>query len=1700
MILYLLLIAASVIQCSDGQSVNINLLLNSSNSSIVPSNPPKQVDSPIISPQPLISASLLSLPDGNNNNNINTSLLGGSLDLDLYSDLEVDLTNIGGGADSGFGGFPFPPLPGGIDLNPDPSDNLGLINNTNPNNTVLTLGYITSLTIEDGESNVGFAEGNSISGAMTHAINVVNLKEDLLPGVHLTYIVGDNKGQELESLRLMTEQWKEGATAFFGPEDFCEMESRLAAAWKMPILAYKCDDPIVSDKTRFPTLARTQPPASHSVSSVIALMKHYHWTKFSIVLEEVDMMPRAGLALQSLAEENNITINHFVNITGPYVPGSNQYELEAAIKDTYKHTRVYVIYSYDQMFTDFLGKLQEMGLTDLGEYVVIGVMNDMPFQEEMGTDLMFPRHIFRPARTNASVESWRNVLLLLGKPISNPNYTEWTDIVRGYLYKAPLFIPENPLDKVFGFKLEIPVFAAYLYDSVLLYAEALHEVLQGGGSPRDGDAIFDRLRDRTFLSIQGHYGYLDNNGDAEGNFTVLALQPMDNTFGRGLMPVGGFGRGMLDRQNVTYETTTYIYGDVIPLDEPVCGYDGEYCLEEESQLVYIVGGCLGGLGLCLVIMMGVAYRNWRYEQELASLIWKIDMKDIQMSSDAAYSALSIGSTNAAAYLDLSFRLQPQSNTSLSLGPDQEQRFTKMGIYRGTLVALKPVKKKNTDTATREIKLELKLMRDLRHDNIVQFVGATIEPGITHIISEYCPKGSLEDILENSDLKLDDMFIASIVSDILKGMIYIHSTTVLSHGNLKSSNCVVDSRWVVKISDFGLNKFKAKQEIPYHGEHANYKRFLWTAPELLRMEKPPPCGTPKGDVYSFGILLYEILNRNGPYGDCHFTPKEIVERVREGPHQNYMGTPFRPASSELSNREGYILEALALCLEEEPELRPDFRMCRKWLRPMQKGMRSNILDNMMALMEKYANNLESVVAERTVELHEEKKKTETLLHRMLPTTVAAQLVRGQTVVPEAFDSVTIYFSDICGFTAMSSASTPLQVVDLLNDLYTLFDHIIKDYDVYKVETIGDAYMVVSGLPKKNGNCHAGEIASMSLNLLTEIKQFKIRHRPDDMLKLRIGLHTGSCVAGVVGQTMPRYCLFGDTVNTAARMESNGEPLRIHLSGTTKTLLDELGGYAVEERGYVAMKGKGEVLTYWLNSEDTQVREKRTRHSDDSGVQTDVTGEGAGKPGKEVDVTSPLVPCLRNSFRLLHRATDHGGTSMTIAAPQRTNSARYFREGRPPRGKTASMSMDGAEGVEGGEMCHFSRSDPDGDECDDVTKIDMTFPTMTMAYSGGSAPPQPSPAQPSSSGPPPTVTVSVSPWLAQTDDKRTPSPLAGLNSRAPKFINDAEIGARDLSDYQDVKTNQWVEKHLVFRSQSSPSHPPKPQSKADNSFTSFVRSLPGMKKAKGKSTSSASEKNKVVEERKFSTHSPVLRPRLNSASAALRSQGTNTKRKHEEKDRPALATLSYVRMEPLAQEGSSEDSIPSLPPKLSRSPDNHHGLLGSGIDDIQPRVRSESDTITNRDRGSDVSNMRKLDASQLLGSNGIIPIPTVRLSSVTDDKQSNQSELTGPNPRSPRSPRSYLSQLSVDSSDNLFITQGLSSESMNCHVGGQNALGVNNNNNKSKGCLKTHIVEPLAVAEFGFPPQEYTNDGFSDDPDQISPSRLSYTVSFSDDTML
>ncbi|KAI8815768.1 adenylate and guanylate cyclase catalytic domain-containing protein [Fimicolochytrium jonesii] len=228
--------------------------------------------------------------------------------------------------------------------------------------------------------------------------------------------------------------------------------------------------------------------------------------------------------------------------------------------------------------------------------------------------------------------------------------------------------------------------------------------------------------------------------------------------------------------------------------------------------------------------------------------------------------------------------------------------------------------------------------------------------------------------------------------------------------------------------------------------------------------------------------------------------------------------------------------------------------------------------------------QAVERARQVELMAAKNQADELLQRMFPPTVAQQLLSGVVVDPENFAGATVFFSDVVGFTEIASRCSAIQMVDFLNDLYSAFDGIISLYDAYKVETIGDCYMVVSGCPKPNGDLHAGEIARMALHLVSAVQNIKFKGQPDLKIQIRVGICTGPVAAGVVGSKMPRYCLFGNTVNVASRMESNGKAMHIHCTESTFTALQRLGGYNMQLRGSVDIKGKGKMQTYWLTGKE------------------------------------------------------------------------------------------------------------------------------------------------------------------------------------------------------------------------------------------------------------------------------------------------------------------------------------------------------------------------------------------------------------------------------------------------------------------------------------------------------------------------------------
>jgi class 3 adenylate cyclase len=209
------------------------------------------------------------------------------------------------------------------------------------------------------------------------------------------------------------------------------------------------------------------------------------------------------------------------------------------------------------------------------------------------------------------------------------------------------------------------------------------------------------------------------------------------------------------------------------------------------------------------------------------------------------------------------------------------------------------------------------------------------------------------------------------------------------------------------------------------------------------------------------------------------------------------------------------------------------------------------------------------------LQAEQEKSERLLLNILPAPIAERLKSGENVIADSFVEVTVLFADIAGFTKLATEVSPVELVERLNEIFSAFDRLAEKHRLEKIKTIGDAYMCVGGLPTPLPN-HAEAIAEMALDMQQEI--FKINAERGTQLSIRVGFHTGPVIAGIIGKKKFNYDLWGDTVNTASRMESAGHPGHIQTSESTYQLLRNK--YVFAKRPPIEVKGKGAMTTYLL----------------------------------------------------------------------------------------------------------------------------------------------------------------------------------------------------------------------------------------------------------------------------------------------------------------------------------------------------------------------------------------------------------------------------------------------------------------------------------------------------------------------------------------
>uniref|UniRef100_A0A672FPY3 Guanylate cyclase n=1 Tax=Salarias fasciatus TaxID=181472 RepID=A0A672FPY3_SALFA len=648
--------------------------------------------------------------------------------------------------------------------------------------------------------------------------------------------------------------------------------------------------------------------------------------------------------------------------------------------------------------------------------------------------------------------------------------------------------------------------AAY-HDSVLLIGLVMREIAM-------------RVR---FCSGTAGYYKLDQYGDRDVNFSVIYTTTNNKVLYKMLYSYN------TELSNITVKDAgpSFIWGNRLPDHEP------------NHNIIIIV---LSVIVVVVAIIAFVFYRQNKRDQRLRKGWSHIDTDLITLVDNNELNVV-----------------------SLKIEDEKKNRKFKIrrAIYDKKIMILKELK--NSDgNFNEDQKIELNALLQIDYYNLTKFYGTVkLDEGVFGVF-EYGERGSLRYVLNDKvsypeETFMDWEFKISVMYDIAKGMSYLHASDIQVHGRLKSTNCVVDNRMVVKITDFGCNAFLSPGQ------------DLWTAPEHLRN-----MGTSqKGDVYSFAIIAQEIVLRKSTfYTEACSDRAEKLSRV--------IVSYFRP---DLNLDVNMLIKS---CWDEDPEKRPDFKKVEnclgKIISKIHNQDNESYLDNMIRRLQMYSKNLEHLVEERTALYKAERDRADYLNYMLLPRPVVKSLKETGVVEPELYDEVTIYFSDIVGFTTLCQYSTPMEVVDMLNDIYKGFDSIVDHHDVYKVETIGDAYMVTSGLPKRNGNRHAVDICRMALDILAFMGTFQLRHLPGIPVWIRIGVHSGPCAAGVVGMKMPRYCLFGDTVNTASRMESTGHPLRIHVSEPTIDILQRTDcQFEYEMRGETYLKGKGMEMTYWLTGE-------------------------------------------------------------------------------------------------------------------------------------------------------------------------------------------------------------------------------------------------------------------------------------------------------------------------------------------------------------------------------------------------------------------------------------------------------------------------------------------------------------------------------------
>ncbi|XP_055338429.1 atrial natriuretic peptide receptor 1-like [Paramacrobiotus metropolitanus] len=836
-------------------------------------------------------------------------------------------------------------------------------------------------------------------------------------------------------------------------------------------------------------------PGGAMVSALTAVLFKYGWTK-----NLGFWCPSNGMSWPFLFCNLFMQFGFYnqIDVQQVYKPDSEMKEFNTdvyrkVLQDLRNHTRIIIVYLNPPLLRDFMITAHDMNMTN-GDFVFLTLAlqptPDSPYMFEWKTG---------DASDAKAAQAYQSLIA------SADTLFDWDEM--------ETFINKTAIRSAEVYNATIPPShrkneaTALVFDLLFSFAECVNRSLSEPHGKITARQVTQALRHQMY-SRQSSSTLVSSTGTANFLLPLLKLNPKTGKF----------------ETAATFETETKTFTIMnpdlwkwhnftdFPSNHPTCGFTGTDCPNMLGELQIYVP--LAGVLVCVLTITAAILQVQKKKHQ------KQELQDMLL--DHTGTALS-----------------PMTSTI-----SEQKSFAAILTYTGPglnlenqMVMITPLPEKlpiKSLLSNRPFQRTALTIRHLNHVNVGKFYGVIIDNPVASLglCAEFSQRGSLLDAIGYENISTDLAIRMSFLYDLIKGLLFIHSSPLEFHGNLSITGCFIDSRFTLKVSQAGYSTlFNAVMPNKSNDRKGHMPVTIHRANDMLQ----------------FGTICTTVLK---------------LLTIKDG----------------MGNSKNNLVTDIQNCLRPEPNLRPSAFRMRKTFQAM-RTVPDNVVSHMLKLLDRQTYQLEEAVQQKTESLLDEMHKTDTLLAEMLPRSIIVQLRNKESIPAESFDSVTLLFSDIPAFVEILARNTPMDIVNLLNATHSAFDEIVPFYDAYKVETINDSYMIASGVPIRNGGRHASELCSLAKALLKASNTLSAGVS-QTVFAFRIGINSGPVVAGVIGTKAPRYCLFGDTVNTASRMESSGEAGKIHISASTEELARKTPGFRFAPRGEIDIKGKGKMHTFWL----------------------------------------------------------------------------------------------------------------------------------------------------------------------------------------------------------------------------------------------------------------------------------------------------------------------------------------------------------------------------------------------------------------------------------------------------------------------------------------------------------------------------------------